>query len=135
MKTMLTGSVDEGARRRTGAHPAPRARAGSLIGLIGGLLTVACGGGPSPAPAAMAARPTTHQVEIQGFAFQPAEVAAAPGDTVVWSNRDFVPHTATDDAGRWDSGRLGPNESWRLVVSEAGAYHCTLHPNMRGTVR
>jgi plastocyanin len=126
---MTRDTVDAGARRTAGARPAPLARGAALIGLLGGLLALGCGGG---SPAAAAARAVTHRIQIQGFVFEPADVAAAPGDTVVWTNLDFVPHTVTEDGGRWDSGSIGPNESWRLVVRAADTYHCTFHPNMQG---
>ena len=40
--------------------------------------------------------PETHEVPIRGFAFEPATLVVVQGDTVVWSNHDIVPHTATD---------------------------------------
>ena len=76
----------------------------------------------------------THTVEIRGFAFQPDTVRAAVGDTVVWINRDVVPHTATSSA--WDSGEMAQSAEWRLVVESAGevSYLCALHPSMTGVV-
>jgi plastocyanin len=74
-------------------------------------------------------------VEIRGMAFQPTVLEVAPGDTVVWINRDIVPHTATA-GGRypWDTGILAQGDSGRYVPSRSGesAYSCTLHPTMQG---
>src|SRR5690606_17213581 len=50
--------------------------------------------------------PRRHVVEITAFAFQPDTVRASLGDTIVWVNRDAVPHTATAREGAWDSGSL-----------------------------
>ena len=76
----------------------------------------------------------SHTVEIGGFAFQPDTVRAAVGDTVVWINRDVVPHTATSSV--WDSGEMARSAEWRLVVESAGevSYLCALHPSMTGVV-
>ncbi len=40
-----------------------------------------------------------HTVMIQGFAFEPANLTIAAGDTVTFVNQDNAPHTATDKAG------------------------------------
>jgi plastocyanin len=73
---------------------------------------------------------------MRGFAFVPARVEIAPGDTVVWMNRDVVPHTATREGLAWDSGSIGPGARWQLVASDTGtqSYVCTFHPTMRGAV-
>ncbi|HEV3050123.1 MAG TPA: cupredoxin family copper-binding protein [Longimicrobium sp.] len=90
-------------------------------------LAAACGRGDAPA--------RTHAVAIRGFAYAPDTVVAAPGDTVVWTNGDVVPHTATV-AGRWDTGEIRGSASGRIVAGEAGtyAYVCAFHPTMRGTL-
>lgn len=86
--------------------------------------------------AAACARPASrsHTVEIRGFAYLPATLEVAGGDTVVWINRDVVSHTATWDGRGWDSGGLGAEQAWRLVAGRQGSqpYYCTFHPNMRG---
>jgi plastocyanin len=78
--------------------------------------------------------PRSHTVEIRGFAYAPVTVEVAAGDTVVWINRDVVPHTATRDGGAWDSGSIGAGQAWRLVAARRGRhpYICVFHPNMRG---
>lgn len=87
-------------------------------------LAAACGGGP----------PAAHPVEIRGFRYLPDTVVAAPGDTVVWTNADVVPHTAT--ARGWDTGQIGAGASGRIVAERPGTYPyvCAYHPNMRGTL-
>lgn len=75
-----------------------------------------------------------HRVEIQGFAFVPERLVVAPGDTVVWVNRDLAPHTVTAEDARWDSQRLEADIAWELHITEemAGDYFCRYHPGMRG---
>src|SRR2546423_277336 len=44
--------------------------------------------------------------------FHPAVLTVAAGDTVVWVNRDIVPHTATATGGtKWDTGQLTHGQS------------------------
>lgn len=76
----------------------------------------------------------THVVEMKMFAFQPDTLRVATGDTIVWTNHDVVPHTAT--AADWDSGVVEASGSWRLVVADPGThdYLCALHPAMIGTL-
>jgi plastocyanin len=98
---------------------------GTAALLVTGLLT-----------AARRAAPRSHQVDITGFQFAPARVSAALGDTVVWSNADIVPHTATALEGAWDSGTIATKGRWMYVVRQRGTveYHCVLHPGMKGTL-
>ena len=85
---------------------------------------------------AAAQRPAIHQVEIHGFKFEPASLAVRPGDTITWTNRDLVPHTATARDGHWDTGRIGKGETASLVVEAgmAGDYFCRFHLAMKACV-
>jgi plastocyanin len=80
-------------------------------------------------------KPTRHVVEMRNFGFEPAEVHVAVGDTVVWMNRDVVPHTATAGA-KWDTGNVEANGSGMIVVKSPGVqtYLCVYHPSMKGSV-
>jgi LPXTG-motif cell wall-anchored protein len=86
------------------------------------------------APVARAA--ASGGVTIQDFAFSPATITVDAGDTVSWSNRDGVQHSATADDGSFDTGLLRRGQSGSHTFTEAGtfAYHCTPHPNMTATV-
>lgn len=83
------------------------------------------------------AAPRVHTVLIEGMRFQPEGLTAAPGDTVVWINRDMVPHTATSASARFDSNEIAPGKSWTYTVSASGefAYICTYHPLMKAILR
>jgi plastocyanin len=80
--------------------------------------------------------------------FDPRIVHAQIGQTVRWTNTDFlVPHTATEDHGLWDLGGsyggtpltpsgFGPGETAGRAF-EAGThfYYCRVHPvQMRGAI-
>jgi plastocyanin len=75
-------------------------------------------------------------VNIQNFAFAPAEVTAAVGETIGWTNGDSAPHTATTDDGGCDTGNIEQDATVGLVFDAVGTYpyHCNIHPNMTGTI-
>lgn len=77
--------------------------------------------------------PETHTVEIRDMEFRPVELTVRAGDTVVWINRDFVPHTATAPDSAWTSPPLAQGERWSTVASglEVGRYLCAFHPVMK----
>ena len=87
------------------------------------------------APAA-GAQGQTMTVSIEDFFFSPANMTVAPGTTVTWVNNGQAPHTSTADDGTWDSGTLQPGKSFSFTFNQAGTYtyHCTIHPNMTGTI-
>jgi plastocyanin len=77
-----------------------------------------------------------YSVVIEKFAFVPAILTIRPGDTVEFVNKDIVPHTATGDDRRWDTGELGKGRSASIEFTGAGtfAYHCTFHPHMKAEI-
>lgn len=85
---------------------------------------------------AASAAPQVHTVLIEGMRFQPEGLSISAGDTVVWINRDMVPHTATS-AGHFDSSEIPPGKSWTYSVRDTGEldYICTYHPLMKGVLR
>jgi plastocyanin len=61
-------------------------------------------------------------VDIGSFQFNPSPITISAGTTVVWTNRDTVPHTATSDTqGLFDTGRLQYGQSGKVIVTAAGA--------------
>ena len=88
-----------------------------------------------------AARPATaakiHKVRIDASRFEPASLTVAPGDTVIWTNADMFPHTATSTIGVFDSKEIKPGKAWKYVVPKKGLfeYACTLHPSMKASLR
>jgi plastocyanin len=86
-----------------------------------------------PAAGAYAAG-KTHTVRIEGMKFVPERLEVARGDTVRWTNADFVPHSVTASDAGVESGDLALGKSWRLVARKKGEmrYICRLHPVMKG---
>jgi plastocyanin len=79
----------------------------------------------------------THTVVIEGMAFSPNRLELAPGDTVVWQNKDIVQHNATATDGSFKSPTIEPNRSWKTTVRGKAReipYTCTLHPTMKATL-
>lgn len=87
-----------------------------------------------PWPAA--ARDADHVVRIARFAFLPARLEIAAGETVAWINEDLAPHTATARDGTWGTEDLREGEMARHVFDAPGTfdYLCAFHPHMRGSV-
>jgi len=84
---------------------------------------------------AKAHAPVDHQVVIRGMQFVPARVEVEAGDSVTWTNEDFMPHTASLP-GIFDSMAIAPKQRWSYVVAQRGelAYVCAYHPTMHGTI-
>ncbi len=75
----------------------------------------------------------THNVEITAFTFKPEKLTVNPGDTIVWTNRDIVPHTATANDGGWDTGEILQNQSKSITLDKKYdlSYFCRFHPAMK----
>ena len=69
--------------------------------------------------------------------FAPSSVSVAVGDTVTWHNTGQAPHNATADDGSFKTPTLNNGQSASHTFTQAGtfSYTCTIHPNMKGTVR
>ena len=78
---------------------------------------------------------TDMAVEIADFAFDPAEITLAAGDTVTWTNTDNQAHTATS-SGNFDTGSIDPDGTASVTFDEPGTftYICSFHPFMTATV-
>jgi plastocyanin len=70
----------------------------------------------------------------QSFAPNPAQCAA--GQSVVWFNSDTVTHRVVLDDLSVDTGDILPGRSTAPMAlgSVSKAYHCSLHPNMVGSL-
>jgi plastocyanin len=118
-----------------------------------GLLAAGCGGNTSGSggsgagggsPATTAAPTTTSgagtpgsgtAVAIANFAFSPATLKVKAGQQVTWTNKDGVAHTVTADGGAFDHPMpSGATFSFTFATAGSFAYHCTIHPFMRGTI-
>ena len=81
-----------------------------------------------------AAQAATLNVVIDKMAYAPMRLEAKVGDTVVWTNKDFLAHTTTAN-GQWDV-TLTAGKSGSVTLTKPGAfdYFCRFHPNMKGRI-
>ncbi len=114
----------------TGARPARAGLAALTLLVVAGIAALC---GPTGC-AREAAGGRSLRVVIHAFAYDPAQLAVAPGDTVTWVNEDIVPHTATAAGRAWDTGSIGPDSTARVVIAarDVEPYGCTFHPQMKG---
>jgi plastocyanin len=93
------------------------------------MLVLSGAGCSSPAP-------RRHEIAIRNFTFEPAQLSVTRGDTIVFSNTDFLPHTATARDSTWDSKSIDGGKMWSVVTNAPGTheYYCVFHPTMRATV-
>jgi plastocyanin len=77
----------------------------------------------------------TFKVEIKGLLFSPVDISAHVGDTIEWTNQDFVLHSATARDRQWDV-LLPAHGVGRVTLDKAGSieYYCRFHPNMKGNI-
>jgi plastocyanin len=88
-------------------------------------------------PTAASSQHPTRTVVIQNFRFKPGQITIKRGTRVRWINRDRAPHTVTaNEAGSFNSGHLssGQRYSHTFKTVRKKAYHCEIHPFMRGSV-
>lgn len=80
------------------------------------------------------AQPKLVEVTIEHFAFTPANAAVAVGDTIVFVNKDIVPHTATATDNSWTTGEITHGASARVTLPQKAAadFFCEFHPMMKG---
>ncbi|WP_217577609.1 cupredoxin family copper-binding protein [Mesorhizobium sp. GbtcB19] len=94
--------------------------------LLGAALALALSASPAFA--------ATIEVTIDKLVFSPASVQAKVGDTIEWTNKDILAHTATVKGG-WDV-TIPAKSKGKVTLKSAGAvdYFCRFHPNMKGHV-
>jgi len=76
------------------------------------------------------------EVKIDNFSFGPATLTVPVGTTIVWTNRDDIPHTVVSTDGVFKSKVLDTDEKFSFTFSKAGTYpyFCSIHPKMTGKV-
>ena len=118
-----------------------------VIGLaVIALLGVACGGGDDDGGSSGGSSEETTDTGGGGgavtltaaeFAFDPADLSAAAGDTIEFVNEDDVEHNFTaEDAGIDEDVDAKGSTTISLEGVDAGSYEyfCEYHPDMKGTL-
>ena len=110
--------------------------------------TLACGDtcaeGETCTEGVCVAGATTVNVDIVGFAFDPATIEVTTGTTVVWTNLDMDQHSvesrapdgSVDPSGPLDSPLLSQDDTYEYTFDTPGVYdyRCGPHEGMQGTV-
>jgi plastocyanin len=123
-----------------------RGRTALAIGSACALLTlVGCSNDGSTGPTTSASSSATSEspggarIVIENFTFSPANLQVHPGAKVTVVNRDSAAHTVTATDGKgFDTGNITGDATVTFTApSSPGsyAYHCTIHPNMKGTLK
>jgi plastocyanin len=112
-------------------------RLGAVLAV--GLVLAACGGdddgdgdvGPTGATGGGGGATIT----ISGFAFSPSTLQVSGETPITVTNEDGAAHTFTLDDGSVDA-RVdgGATVQVTVNVSETTGFHCTIHPQMTGTL-
>jgi plastocyanin len=94
-------------------------------------------GSPADRSAGGARKSASASVTMGDLFFSPTSVSIAVGDTVTWHNTGQAPHNATADDGSFKTPDLNNGQSASETFNQAGtfSYICTIHPNMKGTIR
>jgi plastocyanin len=76
------------------------------------------------------------EVKIDNFSFGPQTLTVSVGTTVVWTNRDDIPHTVVSTDGVFKSKVRDTDEKFSYTFTKAGTYpyFCSVHPKMTGKV-
>jgi plastocyanin len=85
---------------------------------------------------AAADNPSAAEVKIDNFSFVPQEIKVKAGTTVIWTNRDDIPHTVTSTDLIFKSKTLDTDDKFTTTFTKPGnyPYFCSIHPKMTGKV-
>jgi plastocyanin len=99
----------------------------ALLLLLAGSLRVTAKDQPSAAAV---------EVKIDNFSFGPQTITVPVGATVIWTNRDDIPHTSVSTEGVFKSKVMDTDEKFSYTFIKAGTYpyYCSIHPKMTGQV-
>jgi amicyanin len=75
-------------------------------------------------------------IKIDNFTFGPAELKVPAGTTVIWANRDDIPHTVVSTDKVFKSKVLDTDQKYSFTFATPGTYtyFCSIHPKMTGKV-
>lgn len=91
------------------------------------------GGNSTPPPGAI----TIDIIGINGArSFSPNPATVGAGKMVSWHNTDSTTHRVVLNDGELDTGNISPGKySAAMSLVATGGYHCSIHPEMVGTIQ
>lgn len=110
--------------------------------LLAALVIASCGKSsptspttPIPSGPSTVLVPNGTATSNSGPGFNPTPLTVAVGTTVTWGNNDSTTHTTTSDAAGWNATfNAGATTTVKFDTPGTFAYHCTIHPFMKGTI-
>lgn len=79
--------------------------------------------------------PEKHIVTIKDMKYNPTATRAQMGDTILFVNKDLVPHNVADSLNKeWLSPQINFGEEWSMTVTGNLHFYCAFHPNMEGDI-
>jgi plastocyanin len=101
-----------------------------------GETTVTSGATTSSAAGSTTSVAAGAQVVLEKIAINPTSITIKVGDTVTWTNKDGFAHRLVGDKSEFDSGDMAGGATYSFTPKSAGtiAYHCSIHPSMKGTI-
>lgn len=78
----------------------------------------------------------SNSVSIYNMKFVSSNISIDKSVTVTWTNDDAIQHTVTADDNSFTSGQLNTGNTYSHTFNNSGtvAYHCAIHPSMKGSV-
>ncbi|HXH47848.1 MAG TPA: cupredoxin family copper-binding protein [Terriglobia bacterium] len=75
-------------------------------------------------------------VNIENFSFGTATLTVPAGTTVIWINKDDVPHTVVSTEKAFSSSVLDTDDKFSYTFTKPGTYpyYCSVHPKMTAKV-
>lgn len=70
----------------------------------------------------------------KGFAFSPASLQVAVGDTVTFTNEDSADHNVKIDGQELGAQSQGQSVTWTASKAGTFPYSCVIHPSMTGEI-
>jgi plastocyanin len=104
------------------------------VALCSLILLAGCSAAPSSSSGGSGPAPSAVTVSLKSMASSPVDVTVAVGGTVTFDNDDTVQHNIAGDA--FSTGPMAPGAQFFQVFKTTGTFpmHCTIHPNMTGTI-
>jgi len=90
---------------------------------------------PLPPPESINILFSNGQGNLGAQSFSPNPSPQSQGG-VAWHNTDTTTHRIVSDDGSFDTGEIAPGSTIAVarLRGTGGPYHCTIHPNMVGTI-
>jgi plastocyanin len=76
------------------------------------------------------------EVSVDNFTFGPETLTVPVDSTVIWSNKDDVPHVIASNDGVFRSKALDTDDKYSYTFTKPGTYEyfCSIHPKMVGKI-